>query len=118
LSNSKTVSPEAIVDRQLDAYNKRDITAFLATYHKDVKIYDFPEVLTIDGLGALKERYEPMFKSVKSLNASISKRIVFGDKVIDHETATFVKDRDKKVVHAVVIYEIKEGLIYKVTFIK
>ena len=99
-----------IVDEQLDAYNNRDIDAFMKTYHDEIKVYIFPETLSMDGKKALRDAYGTKFKELKTLNASISKRMTIGNKVIDDETATFTTEKDVKSVKAVVIYEIKGAL--------
>ena len=54
-------NPEPIVQKQLDAYNSRDIESFLATYSEDVKIYDFPNTLRIDGQEAITNRIHRFF---------------------------------------------------------
>lgn len=43
--NSKTVRPEEIVQQQLDAYNARDIDAFMACWADDAQYYQHPDTL-------------------------------------------------------------------------
>jgi hypothetical protein len=105
---------EKIVQQQLDAYNKRDIDAFMATYSTDVKLYDYPEKLKSEGQKTMRESYEAFFKRTPDLQAFIKKRIVIGNKVIDEEQVTI----NGKIYNAVAIYEVKNGLISKVTFIQ
>jgi len=109
-----TSNPEIIVNKQLEAYNKKDIEEFAKTYSKDVKLYLLPDNLTTDGNAELKKRYETMFKSVPDLNAEIMNRIVLGNKVIDKEKVTI----NGNIYYAIAIYEVKDGLISKVTFIQ
>ncbi|MGS2726944.1 nuclear transport factor 2 family protein [Psychroserpens sp. BH13MA-6] len=105
---------EAIVQQQLEAYNARDIDAFMATYSKDVKLYGFPNELQTDSYEAMRKSYSSWFESAPDLNAFIKKRIVIGNKVIDEEQVT----ANGKIFHAVAIYEINNGKISKVTFIQ
>ena len=107
-------NPELIVNKQLEAYNKRDVEEFAKTYAKDIKLYLFPDELTSEGNDALKKRYDTMFKSVPDLNAEIVNRIVLGNKVIDKEKVTI----NGNIFYAIAIYEVKDGLISKVTFIQ
>ncbi|NRB82546.1 MAG: nuclear transport factor 2 family protein [Winogradskyella sp.] len=107
-------NPELIVNKQLEAYNKRDVEEFAKTYAKDIKLYSFPDELTSEGNDALKKRYDTMFKSVPDLNAEIVNRIVLGNKVIDKEKVTI----NGNIFYAIAIYEVKDGLISKVTFIQ
>ncbi len=115
IRNKKATSnPEVIVNKQLEAYNKRDIDEFAKTYSKDVKLYLLPDNLTTDGNASLKKRYETMFNSVPDLNAEIMNRIVLGNKVIDKEKVTI----NGQIYYAIAIYEVTDGLISKVTFIQ
>ena len=74
----------AIVDKQLDAYNNRDIEAFAATYHDDVEIHAFPGGLQYQGKDKLIERYGQKFASLKYLNASSLKRMIEGNLSLIH----------------------------------
>ncbi|MCT4629949.1 nuclear transport factor 2 family protein [Winogradskyella sp.] len=115
IRNKKATSnPETIVNKQLEAYNKRDKDEFSKTYTKDIKLYEFPGNLTSEGKETLEKRYEAMFKSVPDLNAEIMNRIVLGNKVIDKEKVTI----NGKIYYAIAIYEVNNGLISKVTFIQ
>ncbi|WP_299114518.1 nuclear transport factor 2 family protein [uncultured Winogradskyella sp.] len=107
------VSPEAIVQKQLDAYNARDIDAFMATYSNDIKLYNFPNELRTEGQEAMKNSYKGFFENTPDLNCKILKRIVTGNKVIDHELVT----ANGSTFKAVAVYEVENGLISKVTFI-
>ena len=106
-------SPEAIVQRQLNAYNARDIHAFMATYSDDVALYNFPEKLRGKGMEAIRA-YETFFANTPNLYCEIKKRIVIGNKVIDHENVRVGKDS----IQAVAVYEVENGKINKVTFIR
>lgn len=105
--------PEEIVQKQVEAYNSRDIDVFLSFYSEDVKIYSFPNSLESEGKQAMRNNYANFFKNAKILNCKIKNRIIYNDKVIDEEEVTY---NDKK-FGAVAIYEIKNNKIVKVTFV-
>ncbi len=107
-------SPEAIVQRQLNAYNARDIDAFMDTYSDDVELYNFPNTLTEKGKTTMRKGYEGFFKNVTNLYCEIEKRIVIGNKIIDHEKVR----AGTRTLRAVAIYEVENGKIQKVTFIQ
>lgn len=106
-------SPEAIVQRQLNAYNARNYKAFIDTYSDDVELYNYPNQLIGKGMDALK-RYESFFANTPNLYCEIKKRMVLGNKVIDHENVR----AGNNTLNAVAVYEIKNGKISKVTFIR
>ena len=46
----------ALVQRQLDAYNARDINALMATYAHDVEHFEFPSTPLASGATQVRER--------------------------------------------------------------
>ena len=115
LNNSKTTSnPENIVNKQLEAYNKGDIDAFVATYSSDIKLYRYPNNLISEGHETMRTKYASFFEKSPDLNAQIVNRMVLGNKVIDKEKVTF----NGNTFYAVAIYEVQNEKISKVTFIQ
>lgn len=113
--NKKASSnPEIIVNAQLERYNERDIEGFTKTYSNDIKLYTFPDNVTTEGQTKLKEQYATFFERVPDLNAEVMNRIIIGNKVIDKEKVTI----NGQIFYAIAIYEVKNGLINKVTFIQ
>ena len=105
---------EEIVQQQLDAYNARDIDGFLDTYSEAVELYDFPNKMTSQGKEKLKESYSGFFDATPDLHCEIIDRIVIGNKVIDEESITVNGDNFR----AVVLYEVENDKIAKVTFLR
>lgn len=106
--------PEIIVQEQLDAYNARDIDAFLNTYTDDVQLFNFPAELRRKGKAEMREGYGGYFQSTPDLHCQIKNRIVIGNKVIDEEYVTANGEHFR----AVAIYEVEHGKINKVTFLR
>jgi hypothetical protein len=52
---------ESVVQRQVDAYNRRDLDGFLACYADDAKLWRPPHQLTESGIEALRHRYRERF---------------------------------------------------------
>jgi hypothetical protein len=103
----------AVVERQLAAYNARDLARFAATYAPGVTIYRMPSLQpAIQGQEQLREVYRQRFAS-PTLHAEILSRIVLGNKVIDHERVTGIRDQP---LEALAIYEVSGGLITTVWF--
>ena len=106
-------TPVAVVNRQLDAYNSRDINLFVATYSEDIEIYKNGELL-MKGHQQLRERYDALFKNTPNLHCRIENRILINNKVIDKENVT----SNDRIFEAVAIYEVTDGKIKKVTFVE
>lgn len=106
--------PVIVVDRQLKGYNDRDINAFAATYSDDIVLMSYPNTITSAGLETLKKGYGPFFQNTPDLHCKITNRIVIGNKVIDLEEVVM----NGKIINAVAIYEVENGKISKVTFLR
>ncbi|MEW7292895.1 amidohydrolase family protein [Aquimarina sp. 2304DJ70-9] len=105
--------PSDLVQRQLNAYNFRNIEAFLEPYAEDVEVYTYSNKLQYKGKETMRKRYSKMFEVAVGLHCELKERIVQGNIVIDKEHVTF-KDR---AVEAVAIYHIENNKISKVYFI-
>lgn len=102
-----------LVQRQLDAYNARDLEAFAATYSQSIRIFRMPAAEpAIVGQEKLREAYRQRFAS-PGLHAEILNRIVLGNKVIDHERVRGIREQP---IEAVAVYEVAGGLIDTVWF--
>ncbi len=103
-------SPERIVQRQLDAYNARDVAALLATYADDAELFEHPAKSLARGAAALRERFAARFQE-PNLHAALQKRIVMGNFVIDHELVTRTFPEGPGTLEVVMIYEVRAGRI-------
>lgn len=110
------MTPEQVVQKQLEYYNSHDIDGFVSTYNKDVEIYNLGDAAPyLKGIENLRERYIKRFQT-PGLHAEIAKRITLGNYVVDHENVT-VMDGEKEVKSNVIAtYEVKDDLIIKVWF--
>ncbi|WP_339895285.1 amidohydrolase family protein [uncultured Algibacter sp.] len=106
-------TPADLAQRQLNAYNFRNIDAFLEPYAEDVEVYNYPDKLLFKGKEAMRKNYSQIFENTPNLHCELLGRIVQGNIVIDQERVQF---RDK-IVEAVAIYHVENGKIKKVYFI-
>lgn len=104
------------VQKQLDAYNNRDIDKFLAPYSDSVKIYNHPKELLMSGKAQMRARFSGMFANTPDLHCTLINRIVLGNTVIDQEYVIFNKNNPPSEVLA--MYVIAEGKIQEVYFIR
>jgi GNAT superfamily N-acetyltransferase len=112
-----SADPVAPVEAQLRAYNDRDIEAFLAPYAADVEIRDFSGEVLMRGHDEMRARYLQVFADER-LHAVITARMVMGPVVIDQERVSRTVDGRPGMVEAIAIYEVRDGLIARVTFIR
>ena len=106
-------TPADLAQRQLNAYNFRNIDAFLEPYAEDVEVYQYPDKLLYKGKDIMRDGYSQMFENTPNLHCELLGRIVQGNIVIDQERVQF----GDKIVEAVAIYHVENNKINKVYFI-
>ena len=108
-------SPEVVVQRQLDAYNAKNLNAWLSTYAEDAKQYELGGGLLAQGHEAIRARTAPRF-SEPNLEAVLLKRVVMGNVVIDHEDVVRTFPEGPGRVELVCIYVVEQGKIQTASF--
>ncbi|MDT3275988.1 nuclear transport factor 2 family protein [Shewanella sp. SP2S2-4] len=100
---------EALVQAQLEAYNQRDLVTFVAQFSDDVCIYRPPATApVIQGKAAFSDFYQNERFNLPNLHAEIVSRMVVGNKVVDHERISGIRDEPFEVM---VVFEVNDGLI-------
>jgi hypothetical protein len=103
------------VERQVEAYNARDVEAFVACYAQDVAFEDAEGRVQASGRDEMRKRYSDLFESSPNLQAEVTSRIRVGAYVVDEERVSGLPSGD---IHAVAIYRLDaEGLIDRVRFL-
>lgn len=105
----------ALVERQLTAYNNKDIEAWLNTYSKTAKQYDLQGKCIANGHDEMRERIAIRFLE-PDLHACLVNRISMGKFVIDHEVITRNFPEGKGEIEMLSVYEIENDLIVKASF--
>jgi hypothetical protein len=101
-----------LVDRQIAAFNHRDLDAFVACYSADARIAQADSSLLAAGHPEIRTVYGELFLQSPELNAEIRARIEVGSFVIDEELLTaFVMVGMPTQLHAAAAYRVAEGLI-------
>jgi hypothetical protein len=114
--NSVTLTPEQVIQKQLDAYNDRDLEALLEIYADNAQMFEHPAKLVATGTAELRERFVARFKE-PNLHAKLRQRIVMGNTVIDHEEVDRTFPEGKGKIELLMIYEMQNGKIAKVWMI-
>jgi hypothetical protein len=105
-----------VVQRQLEAYNKRDLDAFCACFHPEVAVTPLdPSRPKRNGMKEFREAYRALFEGSPNLRCEIVSRIVLEDSVLDEEHVHGSRGSDA-VIHAVAIYAFRDDLIDRVWF--
>lgn len=109
---SMSTDPAAVVQRQLDAYNARDVDALLATYADDAQMFEHPSKLLASGAAELRERFVTRFQEA-NLQAVLLNRMVMGNTVVDFEEVSRTFSEGTGRIQVLMIYEVQAGRIVR-----
>lgn len=112
---SKLSDVEFPVQKQLEAYNARDIEAFMQWWAHDCEYYEFPSRLLASGANEIRERHVARF-SEANLSGKLITRISVGNMVVDQEVVTCTFPDGPGEIDVIAIYEVENGKIAKAWF--
>jgi hypothetical protein len=98
------------VQKQLDAYNARDIDAFMEWWSDDCEYYEFPARLLASGAAQIRERHVTRFKEA-NLFGKLIRLSVVDNLVVDQEVVTRTFADGIGEVDVLAIYQIENGKI-------
>lgn len=108
----------AVVQKQLDAYNQRDLAAFTALFHADAALYNLGNNTPIaEGIEAITQLYAKLFAQSPKLRSDVVSRQVIGNKVLDYEIITG-RANGAEPVYLIAVYEVEAGKIKRCYFIR
>jgi hypothetical protein len=111
-------SPTEVVQTQLEAYNRRDLEGFLATFADDATVYDLgvPAPIFI-GKQAIRDRYRDLFARSPTLHCTVVSRTALGRAVVDLEHI-IGRNGAPDPFEVMAIYEVNEGFIARLHFVR
>ncbi len=106
---------EEIVARQLQAYNRRDIEAFMDCWHEDAQMLVHPAGVLADGAGEIRARHEQRFEE-PDLFARLIGRFSVGNMVVDREVVVRTFPAGRGEIDVIAIYEVSGDRIARAWF--
>ncbi|HEU4456519.1 MAG TPA: nuclear transport factor 2 family protein [Longimicrobium sp.] len=105
-----------VVDAYAAAYNRHDLDEFLGLFAPNARIYLHPNEVVTSGTQQLRARYRDQWRENPRLRLQKQGRMVQGNFVIDSEHS--VGWADNQDVRVVAIYEVRNGRIQNVWYIR
>jgi len=105
------------VAAQLEAYNNRDIEAFMANYSQDCLVEDGAGNQLMQGWDAMYQSYQKMFEQSPELHCNLVSRIILDDYILDEERVTGRTGNNGE-SHVVAVYKVVDELITHVRFLR
>lgn len=111
--SEQNVSPLAVSALRMARLNEHDLEGFLNLYDPNVEIYDYPVQFLGTGRDHIRRIFAPLFAE-KFIHGEIKQQTMSGDYVINEEIITY----PDKVQRYLSIYEVKNGMIQNIRFIR
>ena len=108
-----TPTPLDIVNQRMSAYNRHDLSALLETYSDSIEVFTYPHRSLGKGKEHLRWVFEDMFEKAVT-QVEVHHQFTIDSYVVNHETVNY----GSKTTEYVSIYEVKNGLIQSVTFLR
>ena len=108
-------SPAGVVQTQLQAYNAKNIDAFLRTYAPQATQHTLHGELLAQGHEQMRQRYQERFAE-PDLHAHLVSRMAVGNFVTDAEIVTRNFPEGRGTLDMLCIYEVADGLIQRAWF--
>jgi len=115
MSTGPEIEPIEVVRGQLEAYNAKDIDAFMGFWAEDAQFFAFPSDLLAQGTAQIRERHVIRFQEPNLFGQLISRTSV-GNLVVDREVVTRTFPDGPGQVDVIAIYEVVDGKIAKAWF--
>ncbi|MBR9923229.1 MAG: steroid delta-isomerase [Bacteroidetes bacterium] len=109
---------EELANKQLEAYNNRDLLTFLEYFHDSVLVYDALQQPGYKGKTKMFEVYEGWFGMCDTIHCEILNRISAGNTVIDHERIYYTIEGRPTTFEAIAIYKVWGRRIKEVHFVR
>jgi hypothetical protein len=110
------MSPNNLVQGQLDAYNNQNLELFLSFFSSSIEVYTFPNELLYAGIHEMRAYYKNAWELNPNQKAIVNERMFLENTVIDKE---LVIGRSNGIeVNVIAIYTIEDNNITKVYFIR
>lgn len=106
-------------EEQLVAYNNRDIDAFCACYHEEVKVLDEEGKVTMDGMETFRQRYASLFENFET-EAWITERLLLPPHIVEKEryVRKNLETGEETTGDIIVRYTERDGKIALVAFLR
>ena len=105
------------VARQVSAYNRRDLDAFLECYTADALVENANGDVVMESRDAMRAAYGELFAESPALHVEIATRIRVGEYVIDEEVVTGRRG-SPEAIRVAAIYHVRDGAIDRVRLIR
>lgn len=115
---SSRISIVKVVEKQISAYNNRNIDEMMSCFCDDIVIANWDsQIKSVDGYEECKKMYSDLFQHSPELHAEVINTMVLKNKIIVHELVFGRKGLNEEIEQAIV-FEIENDKIRGMTSIR
>lgn len=104
------------VEQQLEAFNARDLDAFLEAYAAETRIEDGRGEAILSGRPEMRAFYGDLFENSPELHCEVVNKVAVGNWVLHEEQLQGLQAEGfPEEAHAAVAYQVEEG---RITFVR
>jgi len=103
-------TPQALIQRQINAYNFRNVEALMETFSDDAELLKIPSTLLAKGKNQLRDHYTQWFRENPNLHVEIIKTTALTHMVIDNLKISGIGPDKKEVM---MVFETENGKIIR-----
>jgi hypothetical protein len=106
----------SLIDRQIDAFNRHDVEAFVACYHSNALLKDIDGGIRAQGREAMVDLYKDIFLKAPHIRVDLINRMASGAFVIDLERVSgHPSSADRE---SAIVYQVTNNQIMTVWFVR
>ena len=103
-------TPEAVVHRQIDAYNDGDVDAFSRCFAEQATVASLEDgEVAATGRDEIREQYGDLFEAVPELRCTVTDEFTVGAFVVGRERVTGIDEP----FDALAVYLVQDGVIQR-----
>ena len=106
---------DALLQSHLDAFNGKDVAAFVATFDPNAEIYGHPGKLQLKGREQITSHYRQQFAKLPELTVTVKSRVRLENHIVDEETLSL---NGEQIAGDVAVYRVEGCLITRVDTIE
>jgi uncharacterized protein (TIGR02246 family) len=106
---------DALLQSHLDAWNRHDVAAFVATLAADAEIYKFPGTLQLRGHDQIGAHFRQLWAKLPEMTVTVAHRSKLENHVVDEEV---LKINGQEIARDVAVYQVENCLVRRVDTIE
>lgn len=102
---------DALIQSHIEAYNRHDVAAFVATFDPAAEIYEHPGQRQLKGHDQIRAHYTQLFAKLPELTVTVTRHTRLENHIVDEES---LRINGQEIARDVAVYKVESCLITRV----